>query len=151
MKKKQLKKVRPAAEPPRDAIGQRIRPLLRSHPVKNTHHAKKERPAADDQPRMERRYSKDKASCRVTFRLPSQAARDAISVAVAGSFNDWSLDRHPMKRLKNGDFQLALTLEAGKDYEFRFVVDGVRWENSWIADKYVWNEHAQCENSVIVT
>ena len=150
MKKKQLKKERPAAELPRDAVGKRIRPLLRSRTVKKKQ-LKKERPAADDQPRMERKYSKDKASCRVTFWLPTQAARDAMSVAVAGSFNDWSLDRHPMKRLKNGDFQLALTLEAGKEHEFRFVVDGVRWENSWIADKYVWNEHAQCENSVIVT
>jgi 1,4-alpha-glucan branching enzyme len=117
--------------------------------MKNPKPARKERPAADDQPRMQRTYSKDNASCRVTFWLPKDAAPDAASVAVAGSFNDWSLDRHPMKQVKSGDFQLALDLEAGKEYEFRFVIDGVRWENAWNADKYVWNEHAQCENSVV--
>ena len=68
---------------------------------------------------------------------------------VAGSFNDWSLDLHPLVRSANGDFQLELELESG-EHEFRFLIDGVRWENAWDADKYVWNEHAQCENSVIV-
>jgi hypothetical protein len=56
-----------------------------------------------------------------------------------------------MKRLENGDFSLALELEAGKEYEFRFVIDGVRWENAWNADKYVWSDHGNCENSIIVT
>ena len=87
----------------------------------------------------------------MTFWLPGEAAPDATSVAVAGSFNDWCVDRHPMKRLENGDFSLALELEAGKEYEFRFVTDGVRWENAWNADKYVWCDHAHCENSVITT
>jgi len=46
---------------------------------------------------------------------------------------------------------VALELEAGKEFEFRFVIDGARWENAWNADKYVWCDHAQCENSVIIT
>jgi 1,4-alpha-glucan branching enzyme len=99
---------------------------------------------------MKRRFTRDGTRCLVTFRLPREAAPDATSVAVAGSFNDWSVDRHPLKRLKNGDFSLALELEAGRDYEFRFLIDGVRWENAWNADKYVWCDHAQCENSVVV-
>jgi len=32
----------------------------------------------------------------------------------------------------------------------RFLIDGVRSENAWNADKYVWSDHAQGENSVIV-
>ncbi len=108
-------------------------------------------PGADDQPLMSRKYSRDKTRCRVTFRLPRKAAPDASGVAVVGSFNDWCVDRHPMKRLKNGDFSLDLELQAGQEYEFRFVIDGVRWENAWYADKYVWSDYAQCENSVIIT
>jgi len=139
-----MKKTAPAQKEPTK------QELARKAPAKKAP-AKKARPAADDQPRMARKYSKDRAVCRVTFWMPKDAAPDATSVAVAGTFNDWSLDRHPMKRLKGGDFQVALELEAGKEFEFRFVIDGVRWENSWNADKYVWNDHARCEHSVIVT
>ena len=102
-------------------------------------------------PFLKRRYSADKSKCLVTLRLPREAVADASQVAVAGSFNGWSLDRDPMKRLKNGTFVVELELEAGREYEFRFVIDGVRWENAWQADKYVWSDYAQSENSVIVT
>ncbi len=107
-------------------------------------------PAANNQQVMRRKHSSDKTRCTVTFWLPKAAAPDARCVSVAGGFNSWCVDRHPMKRLKNGDFSLEIELEAGKEHQFRFVIDGVRWENAWNADKYVWCEHAQCENSVIV-
>ena len=100
---------------------------------------------------MSRKHSADKTRCTVKFSLPRGAAPDAESVVVAGSFNDWTLDQHPMTRLGNGDFALELELPAGKEYAFRFLIDGVRWENAWSADKYVWSDYAQCEESVIVT
>jgi 1,4-alpha-glucan branching enzyme len=106
---------------------------------------------ADNLQPMSRRYSGDKTRCRVAFWFPAQAAPDATSVAVAGSFNDWKPDQHFLKRTKTGDFSLELELPAGQEYPFRFVIDGVRWENAWNADKYVWCDHAQCENSVIAT
>jgi 1,4-alpha-glucan branching enzyme len=119
--------------------------------MKNKKQVNKEPPAADNRQLISRKYSSDGTQCTVTFWLPGEAAPDAESVAVAGSFNDWGPDQHPMKRLENGDFSLELELEAGREYEFRFVIDGVRWENAWNADKYVWCDHAQCENSVIAT
>jgi 1,4-alpha-glucan branching enzyme len=107
--------------------------------------------AADKHQFMKHEYSSDKTRCRVTFWLPREAAPDATNVAVAGSFNDWSVDRNPLERLENGDFSLELELEAGKESEFRFIIDGSRWENAWNADKYAWSDLAQCENSVIIT
>jgi 1,4-alpha-glucan branching enzyme len=107
--------------------------------------------AADSPQTLKREHSSDGTRCRVSFWLPKEAAADAGSVAVAGSFNDWSVDQHPMQRSTDGDFSLEIDLEAGKEHEFRFLIDGVRWENAWNADKYVWSDHAQCENSVIVT
>ena len=100
---------------------------------------------------MSREHSADKTRCTVKFWLPREAAPDAESVVVAGTFNDWALDQHPMTRLGNGDVALELELPAGKEYAFRFLIDGVRWENAWSADKYVWSDYAQCEESVIVT
>jgi 1,4-alpha-glucan branching enzyme len=102
-------------------------------------------------PGLKRRHSNDKKRCRVTFWLPKEAAPEARCVAVAGSFNDWSVSSHRMNKLKNGDFSVEIELEAGREHEFRFVIDETRWENAWNADKYVWSEHGNCHNSVIVT
>lgn len=70
---------------------------------------------------------------------------------IAGSFNNWDLQSHQMTRLENGDYALVVELEAGKEYEFRFVIDDTQWENAWNADKYVRSEHGNCENSVVIT
>ena len=118
--------------------------------MKKRHHVHEGAPATDGRRLVKRKYSGDRTRCTVTFWLPKEAAPDATTVAVAGSFNDWSVNRHPMERSKNGDSSLEVELEAGREYEFRFVIDGVRWENAWNADKYVWSDHAQAENSVIV-
>ena len=135
------KAVKPKAAKPKAVKAKAAKPAKRKS---------RSTPAAEAQPQMSRRYSKDKTRCRVTFKLPKEAAADASSVALAGSFNDWSSERHPMKRSKNGDYSVEIELETGKEYEFRFVVDGRRWENAWNADKYVWSDLAQGDNSVIV-
>lgn len=101
--------------------------------------------------RIEREYSKDKSKCRIAFRLPEDFAPAARSIAVAGSFNDWDRSSHPLKKQKSGEFSLVVEVKAGVEYEFRFVVDETRWENAWNADKYVWSDYGNCENSVIVT
>jgi 1,4-alpha-glucan branching enzyme len=117
----------------------------------------KKPPAADPPlvtgglPPLKRKYSRDQTRCRVTFWLPQAAAPGAARVVLAGSFNNWSVDLHPMIRQDNGDFELEVKLESGREYEFGFLIDGVRWDNAWNADRYLWNDHAQRENSVIVT
>ena len=82
--------------------------------MKNKTQSDHEPPAADSQPPIKRKYSADNSQCCVTLQLPKEAAPEATSVAVSGSFNDWCVDRHPMKRMKIGDFSLELGLEAGK-------------------------------------
>src|SRR5439155_1022330 len=37
-------------------------------------------------------------------------------------------------------FAIDLKLEAGRQYRFRYFLDGHRWENDWAADAYVPNE-----------
>jgi len=120
--------------------------------MKNKKHNNKEHqinPAL--QPFIKRSHPTDKTRCRVTFFLPGEAAPDASSVAVAGSFNGWVVDHHLLARLESGDFCLDIELPTDTEHQFRFVIDGVRWENAWNADKYVWCDYGQCENSVIVT
>ena len=54
-----------------------------------------------------------------------------------------------MKKLKDGTFKTTIDLEAGKEYQFKYLIDGKVWENDWSADKYVPNEFTS-ENSVVV-
>ncbi|MCA9998346.1 MAG: isoamylase early set domain-containing protein [Anaerolineales bacterium] len=65
----------------------------------------------------------------------------AQEVALLGEFNEWNPESHVMKQLKDGSFSLSVSLPAGQDYRFRYLLDGARWENDWEADDYVVNEH----------
>jgi 1,4-alpha-glucan branching enzyme len=44
-----------------------------------------------------------------------------------------------MKRRKDGSFTLTLSLQAGREYRYRYLLDGERWENDWAADGYTPN------------
>jgi 1,4-alpha-glucan branching enzyme len=89
------------------------------------------------------------AKCKVTFRLPKDAAPDAQKVTIAGDFNGWDKENALMTRFNTGDFVVSLELEQGKEYRYRYFIDGVRWENDWYADKYVPNAYG-CDDSVVI-
>ena len=61
----------------------------------------------------------------VEFTLHRPQAR---SVAVAGTFNDWDVNRTPMSPSPGGSWNVTVWLPAGR-YEYRFVADG-----QWISD-----------------
>ncbi|HDK44506.1 MAG TPA: glycoside hydrolase [Desulfobacteraceae bacterium] len=90
--------------------------------------------------------SKTGKSCRVTFKYPN--TENAESAVLAGEFNDWSLEDRPMKRLKDGSFSNTISLETGRSYRFRYVLDGNIWVNDPAADRYEPNEFGE-ENSVV--
>lgn len=87
---------------------------------------------------LKKRFSKDGKKCRVTFDLPADV--NAEKASLCGEFNDWDKEAQPMKKLKDGGFTAGLTLEVGKEYRFRYWLDGNRWENDWAADAYRPNE-----------
>jgi 1,4-alpha-glucan branching enzyme len=98
---------------------------------------------------LKKQYLKKTRVCKVTFSLPKEAAGPAANAHLVGDFNDWSQSITPMKRLKNGTFRATLALQPNKEYHFRYLVDGHRWENDWNADKYVPNAHGS-DDSVVV-
>ncbi len=55
-----------------------------------------------------------------------------------------------MKKLKDGDYSIKLDLETGRAYQFRYLIDEVKWENDWNADKYVRSVYGDCDNSVVI-
>jgi 1,4-alpha-glucan branching enzyme len=96
---------------------------------------------------MRKRRSRN-GTCKVTFELP--APRDVTGAHLCGEFNDWSTSATPMTRREDGTFQATVTLDTGRSYRFRYLLDGERWENDWAADDYVPNEYGG-DDSVVTT
>ncbi len=86
--------------------------------------------------------------CKVTFRLPAEAAANAGRVTIVGDFNNWSQVSTPLKKMENGDFIVTIELATGKEYRFRYLIDDQRWENDWHADKYLKSPYG-AEDSVV--
>ena len=99
---------------------------------------------------IKKQFLKSKPVCKVTLTLPKKAVPSAQSVHVVGDFNNWSEKKQPMEKLKNGSFKIVLELETGKEYQYRYLIDGKTWENDWEADKYVNSGVSEENNSVIM-
>lgn len=97
---------------------------------------------------LQKKYFKSKPTCKVTFSLPAEV--EARQVNLVGDFNNWDESGTPMKRQKDGSFSVALELEKGREYQFRYLVNQVAWHNDWAADKYVPNPFYG-DNSVVIT
>lgn len=94
-------------------------------------------------------YLKTKPICKVTFKLSRNLIGEATKVALVGDFNHWDPKANPMKKLKEGDFSVAVNLPIDNEFQFKYFVDGTTWVNDDQADKYVSN-HIDGDNSVVV-
>lgn len=108
---------------------------------------KKEVKRARKAPGLKKEFNK--GLCTVSFTLPKEAAPEARSVHVVGDFNSWDERANPMKKEKNGDFTATIQMDCGREYRFRYLIDGRRWENDWLADRYEPNPFGE-EDSVLV-
>ncbi|MCD6290954.1 MAG: isoamylase early set domain-containing protein [Anaerolineae bacterium] len=86
---------------------------------------------------------------RVTFRVSRHIWADHI--ALVGEFNDWDRRRHLMQQSSNDpDWHIALELEAGRCYRFRYLVDDANWLNDDHADRYDPNPYGEVDSVVCV-
>lgn len=84
----------------------------------------------------------------VTFTLP--ATVQAESVALCGDFNDWSTDATLLEPGSDGYWRVAVALQPGRSYRYRYLINGRRWENAWDADGYVPNAYGGTDSVVVV-
>lgn len=98
---------------------------------------------------LKKQALKTKDVSKVTFRLSKKQARDADEVFLVGDFNDWDESATPMRKLKSGDFTATLTLDQGREYQFRYLLDREKWQNDWSADNYVPSPVTLDQNSVV--
>ena len=84
---------------------------------------------------------------RVTFELPPSIWAD--SVYLVGEFNDWNRTSLPMTRDRSEEsWRITIDLQRGREYQFRYLVNGTDWYNDWDADRYVANPYGG-DNSVL--
>jgi 1,4-alpha-glucan branching enzyme len=86
---------------------------------------------------------------KVTFTL--DPAVEATTAAVCGDWNGWSSEADIMERDDKGGFSLIVSLEAGRTYRFRYLLDAERWENDWNADSYPPNEFGGDDSLIDLT
>lgn len=96
---------------------------------------------------ISKQYLKTKPACKVTFLVPAAAAADAEQIVLVGDFCDWQ--DQPMKKQKNGDFSVTVTLAKDSSYQFRYRVGADQWRNDEAADSYVPSPISWDHNSVI--
>ncbi len=72
---------------------------------------------------------------KVRFQFPAAEVKE---VYLTGDFNDWNTNAHPMKKDKNGVWEIMVSLQPGR-YEYRFFVDGI-WQNDTSCDGCIAND-----------
>lgn len=97
---------------------------------------------------LTKKFSKDKSKCDVTFTLPKEAIQGGKKVELVGEFNNWNTSEGIALVAKKGEYKTVLKLEAGKRYEYRYLVDGHMWTNDATPDAFVSNPFGTV-NSVV--
>jgi 1,4-alpha-glucan branching enzyme len=84
---------------------------------------------------------------RVTFALPPTIWADMIFVV--GDFNNWDERATPLRQAETG-WMVTLELDAGRSFQYRYLLNGSEWHNDWNADGYALNAFGG-DNSVVET
>ena len=100
---------------------------------------------------IKKEYSKNKANCKVTFIVSKEIADNFQKFSLVGDFNDWSPDANIFSEMEiDGSYSATIVLESKKEYEFRYLVDGIHWFNESEADREVQSYYQGSKNSVVV-
>lgn len=97
---------------------------------------------------VKKQFLKTKPTCKVTFSLEQDFVESANTINLVGDFNNWCPTTTPLKKNKNGIFTTTVELNPGRNYQFRYLIDGNRWENETEADRYELNPFG-VHNSVV--
>ena len=87
---------------------------------------------------------------KVTFTLSENIVSNATSGVLVGDFNNWNPEQGvELKKQKDGSMKTTLALEAGKTYQYRYLLNDGRWVNDSNADAYAYAHEFFIDNCVI--
>jgi len=88
---------------------------------------------------------------KVSFKISAEAAKEFSNASLVGDFNNWDASKDEMKKLKkDGSFSIQKTFESGKEYQFKYLLDGKSWINEPETDKLVSTQFADSQNCVVM-
>lgn len=94
--------------------------------------------------------TKQNMAKKVTFTLSAEVVGEATSGLLMGEFNNWNYnDGISLKKQKDGSMTASASLEPGKRYEYRYLLNDGRWVNDHSADHYVHISGLHVDNCVI--
>ena len=87
---------------------------------------------------------------KVTFLLSAEIVGEATSAILLGEFNNWDANNGiTLKKQKDGSLKATASLEAGRTYQYRYLLNDGRWVNDERAENYVHANGFAVENCVI--
>jgi predicted flap endonuclease-1-like 5' DNA nuclease len=87
---------------------------------------------------------------KVTFTLAADVVAEATSGLLLGEFNNWDYNSGiSLKKQKDGSMKATTTLEEGRTYQYRYLLNDGRWVNDERAQHYVHISEFLVENCVI--
>ena len=87
---------------------------------------------------------------KVTFLLSAEIVGEATSAILLGEFNNWDANNGiTLKKQKDGSLKATASLEAGRSYQYRYLLNDGRWVNDERAENYVHANGFAVENCVI--
>ena len=84
----------------------------------------------------------------VVFSLPAETT--AERVALCGDFNDWAPEGISLTRAADRSWQVTVPLAPGS-YRYKYLLDGVTWENGPDADRYEENAYGTLDSVIEVS
>jgi 1,4-alpha-glucan branching enzyme len=87
----------------------------------------------------------DKTTRIIIFKFRANVAK---KVCLAGDFNNWNEESHPMEKIGDS-WHLTLQLPPG-EYRYKYLVDGF-WHNDLEAHKYAPNAWGSDDSVVVVS
>jgi len=77
----------------------------------------------------------DRDKVLVIFEIPGLVWADRIHLV--GDFNDWDRESLPFQLNRQDNWQVQVKVERGREYRFRYLVDGEQWWSDWHADRHL--------------
>jgi 1,4-alpha-glucan branching enzyme len=99
---------------------------------------------------IKRTFQASKGSYKLTFSLPVASATNATTVQLLGDFNNWDVKTAPFMKKGKEEYSIQIELASPNTYQFKYLIDGNRWQNDFSADSYVPSPFGGADNSVII-
>jgi 1,4-alpha-glucan branching enzyme len=83
----------------------------------------------------------------VTFEIPGTVWADRINLV--GDFNDWDRENLPFRHNREDNWYVKVELDRGREYRFRYLINGDYWGYDWHADKHVLGDDGSSDSIIV--